>query len=448
MPIVCGVRFRGTGKVYHFSPGDAQDLQVDERVVVETSRGTELGEVALTAQEVSERDLVGELKPVVRRATAADLQDARRFQEREDGAAEACRTQAERLRLDMKVISAEYSFDGSRLTFFFTAEQRVDFRELVRELARDFRTRIELRQIGVRDEARLVGGLGKCGRSLCCATWLNDFSPVSIRMAKQQDLPLSPMEISGQCGRLLCCLGYENDFYKDVKAKFPKVGKIVDTPAGQGKVIKICVLRETATFLLEDGTNIDMTADQLAGTEPLEIPRQRQAGLTAAQESALDASIGARRVQPAQRPSRPPSGNNGTESDNGDQRPRAPRPPYLRPGTDGAPANNIADRQAPRRAAPSAGLAAEDANGTDQPQRSRRRRSRRRSGPRPEGENPAASGQGTPAGSPSPRPAAENRSAPRDDANAPQGDPSAAPRRHRPRRRRNRSASEASADNG
>jgi cell fate regulator YaaT (PSP1 superfamily) len=291
MPMVCGVRFRGAGKVYHFSPGDEQDLQMDDNVVVETSRGVELGRVAVAQHEVPVDEVVGELKPIVRRATHADLLDAELYQSREAEVAETCRAHVLRMGLPMKVVGAEYSFDGSRLTFFFTSEQRVDFRDLVRELARSFHTRIELRQIGVRDEARLVGGLGRCGRSLCCKTWLNEFCPVSIRMAKQQDLPLSPMEISGLCGRLLCCLGYEDEFYKEVKGRFPKVGKRVSTPLGQGKVVRVSALRELVTILYDDGNTVDMTAEQLAGTEPITPPAEARNNLSEAQRNALDGAL-------------------------------------------------------------------------------------------------------------------------------------------------------------
>ncbi|MCD6521114.1 MAG: stage 0 sporulation family protein [Anaerolineae bacterium] len=263
MPIVCGIKFRRGGKVYYFSPGDIPDLQVGDHVIVETAKGKELGQVVIAPKEVDESELVGELKPILHRATQLELLEAERYKHQEPEAMAKCKEQVAKFQLPMKIVGAEYSYDGSRLTFFFTAEQRVDFRELVRELAKIFRTRIELRQIGVRDEAKLLGGLGKCGRPLCCATWLTEFNPVSIRMAKQQDLPLSPMEISGLCGRLLCCLVYENDFYQEVKSKFPKVGKMVNTPYGPGKVIKVSVFKETVSILLEDGSTLELTAEEL-----------------------------------------------------------------------------------------------------------------------------------------------------------------------------------------
>jgi cell fate regulator YaaT (PSP1 superfamily) len=270
MPIVCGIKFRGIGKAYYFSPGDLQGLDVDSYVVVETSRGRELGQVVTPVQEIDDSSVVGKLKPIVRHATTLDLLDVQRFRGKEGEALMACREQVARFDLAMKIVSAEYSYDGSRLTFFFTSEERVDFRDLVRELARSFKTRIDLRQIGVRDEARVVGGLGKCGRCLCCSTWLTRFNPVSIRMAKQQGLPLSPMEISGICGRLLCCLAYENDFYQEIKRKFPKTGKRTDTPLGPGKALRVNVFKETISILLDNGVRVEMTADQLAGKSPIE----------------------------------------------------------------------------------------------------------------------------------------------------------------------------------
>lgn len=272
MALVCGVRFRGAGKAYYFDPGDIS-VAMDDYVIVATARGDELGKVTETPHDVTASQIVGELKPVLRKASASDIARAERYREKETEAVTVCQEHIGKAGLQMKVVSAEFSYDGARLTFYFTAENRVDFRALVRDLARTFRARIDLRQVGVRDEAKLVGGLGPCGRPLCCATWLTQFSPVSIRMAKQQNLPLSPMEISGLCGRLLCCLTYENDYYRQVSGMFPKVGRTVDTPYGRGKVIKVSVLKETVTLLLEDGSTAEMTADQLSGAEPI-APRE------------------------------------------------------------------------------------------------------------------------------------------------------------------------------
>ncbi len=271
MPTICGVRFRGAGKVYYFDPRGLS-LDVDDYVIVNTSRGDELAQVAMSNREANEDELVGELKPVLRRAASLDLLEAERYRQQEDEVIKRCQDQVNKNGLNMKVVGAQYGYDGSRLTFFFTAEKRVDFRALVRDLARMFKTRIELRQIGVRDEAKLIGGCGPCGRSLCCATWLSEFTPVSIRMAKQQDLPLSPMEISGLCGRLLCCLTYENDQYREVKSHFPRVGRTVDSPLGPVRVLKVCVFKETVTVLLQDGSRKELTAEQLDGTAPIEPP--------------------------------------------------------------------------------------------------------------------------------------------------------------------------------
>jgi cell fate regulator YaaT (PSP1 superfamily) len=271
MPTICGVRFRGAGKVYHFDPRGLS-LNIDDYVIVNTSRGDELAQVAMANREAEENELVGELKPVLRRAASLDLLEAERYRQQENEAVKRCQEQVDKSDLEMRVVGAEYSYDGSRLTFFFTAEKRVDFRALVRDLARMFKTRIELRQIGVRDEAKLIGGCGPCGRSLCCATWLSNFSPVSIRMAKQQDLPLSPMEISGLCGRLLCCLTYENEQYREIKSQFPRVGRTVDSPLGPVRVLKVCVFRETVSVLLQDGSRTELSAAQLEGTEPINPP--------------------------------------------------------------------------------------------------------------------------------------------------------------------------------
>ncbi len=263
MPLACGVRFRDSGKVYDFSPGSVEDIRVDDYVLVETSRGEEMGQVVAPPREITSEEIVGELKPILRKATVLDLLEAERLRKDEDNAVETCQDEADKLDLDMKVVGAEYSYDGSRLTFFFTADDRVDFRQLVRNLARIFRTRIELRQIGVRDEAKMLGGLGPCGRCLCCHQWLTDFSPVSIRMAKRQDLPLSPMEISGICGRLRCCLLYENEFYKSIKKRLPRRGRMVDTPYGRAKVLRVSVPKETVSVELEDGSRMELTVEDL-----------------------------------------------------------------------------------------------------------------------------------------------------------------------------------------
>jgi cell fate regulator YaaT (PSP1 superfamily) len=263
MPVVVGVRFKDSGKIYHFDPGDLALVQGQE-VIVETVRGQELAKIAFANTELAESELVGELKPVVRHAEAADFERMKQLQTRHDEVLLRCKEKVEQHALPMRLVKAEYSFDGSRLTFYFTAEKRVDFRMLVRDLARTFKTRIELRQIGPRDEAKLLGGIGPCGRLLCCATFLPDYARVSIKMAKDQDLPLNPSKISGVCGRLLCCLSYEHETYIAIKNEFPKVGAWVHTPHGPGEVLGVNVVRETATVAVEGmDEQLELRADEL-----------------------------------------------------------------------------------------------------------------------------------------------------------------------------------------
>jgi cell fate regulator YaaT (PSP1 superfamily) len=264
MPLVIGVRFNPANKVYFFDPAGIEDLTIGEYVIVETSRGEEAGRVVITPHQVRDQDIVGRLKSVNRKASAVDLTQLAYYRFREDDALLRCREKVEQHNLPMKVVRAEYNYDGSRLVFFFTAEKRIDFRKLVQDLARSFKARIELRQIGVRDEAKLMGGFGRCGQMLCCATWLTDFSPVSIKMAKQQDLPLSPMEISGVCGRLLCCLAYENDYYTDIKKRLPKRGETIDTPHGRGRVVQLNVIKETVQVELESQVTVEVSHEELA----------------------------------------------------------------------------------------------------------------------------------------------------------------------------------------
>jgi len=251
MPLVVGVAFRPVTKIYYFDPAGLEDLQPGERVVVETSRGRTLGEVVLPAHEVPPSEISGTLKPVVRRALAWDMVLQDQMAHKEPAALETCRQRAAAMGLDMKIVKVEYSFDGSSLLVYFVSEQRVDFRNLVHDLSQLLQTHVEMRQIGVRDETKFMGGFGKCGRELCCATWLRDFAPVSIKMAKQQDLPLNQPEISGLCGRLLCCLSYENEFYAEARRHLPRLNSVLMTPQGPGKVRQIHVLRNSVTVQVE-----------------------------------------------------------------------------------------------------------------------------------------------------------------------------------------------------
>ena len=252
MATVIGVRFKKAGKVYYFSPGEVWP-RPGEDVVVETTRGMELGEVVTGAREVADEAIVTPLKPVLRKATEADLETARRNEKREAEAYDLCVQKIAAHKLDMKLVNVEYTFDDSKIIFYFTADGRVDFRDLVKDLASVFHMRIELRQIGVRDEAKMLGGLGACGRKICCDAFLADFQPVSIKMAKEQNLSLNPTKISGQCGRLMCCLKYEQDYYEETLKKLPKVGKEIVTPDGFGYVTEINVLKERVKVRIKTG---------------------------------------------------------------------------------------------------------------------------------------------------------------------------------------------------
>lgn len=269
MPLVVGVRFNPAGKVYYFDPAGVDDLAAGEYVIVETSRGEEAGRIVIPPHQVNDKEIIRRLKGITKRATALDLTQMAFYRFREQDALERCQQKVIEHNLPMKIVRAEYNYDGSRLVFFFASEKRVDFRKLVQDLARAFRARIELRQIGVRDEAKLIGGIGRCGQALCCSTWLTEFNPVSIKMAKLQDLPLSPMEISGVCGRLLCCLAYESDYYEEAKKRLPKKGKVIDTPRGRGKVIQVDVITETVRVLLDNEVTVDLSHEELlAAPEP------------------------------------------------------------------------------------------------------------------------------------------------------------------------------------
>lgn len=237
MAEIIGVRFKEVGKVYYFSP-NGESYREDDRVIVETARGVECGVVAMPNREIDDEELTRPLKTVIRRATEEDISTVEKNREKEKNAFKICEEKIAKHGLDMKLIDVEYTFDNSKVLFYFTADGRVDFRTLVKDLASVFRTRIELRQIGVRDEAKLLGGIGVCGRPFCCNSFLGEFQPVSIKMAKEQGLSLSPVKISGTCGRLMCCLKYEQEAYVDLLKRTPKFGAIVSTPEGKGEVIE------------------------------------------------------------------------------------------------------------------------------------------------------------------------------------------------------------------
>lgn len=275
MSEIVGVRFHQAGKVYYFDAAD-NEVEVGDYVVVETSRGQELGKVVISPKQVLFSDITEPLKPVVRKAQAEDVEHAQQQQERSREALAKCQELIGKFNLPMKSISAQYNLDGNHLTVFFSAEKRVDFRELVRELSHSLKTRVELRQVGVRDETKLVGGLGKCGFPLCCTTFLCDFAPVSIKMAKEQGIALNPMKTSGICGRLLCCLGYEYDQYRAMKEKLPGLGQEVSTPLGNAKVVGNNPLKEMVLIELETGVTAELPLSQVTWDKELPGSRQRR----------------------------------------------------------------------------------------------------------------------------------------------------------------------------
>ncbi|MBI6873166.1 PSP1 domain-containing protein [Clostridium aciditolerans] len=244
MVTVVGVRFKKAGKIYYFSPGEL-DVKKNKYVIVETARGVEFGECVIAPKQIEEDEIVSPLKSVIRIATQEDIDRHSENKQKEEEAFNVCLEKIQQHDLKMKLIDVEYTFDNNKVIFYFTADGRVDFRELVKDLAAIFRTRIELRQIGVRDEAKMIGGLGPCGRTMCCSTFLGDFAPVSIKMAKEQNLSLNPTKISGICGRLMCCLNYEQETYEHIRIKLPKVDSVVDTPYGKGTVVSNSVVKES-----------------------------------------------------------------------------------------------------------------------------------------------------------------------------------------------------------
>ena len=255
MTKVVGIRFKPVGKIYYFNPEDI-DLLPGDGVIVETTRGVEYGTVVLTDKEIDEQEFNMPIKSIQRKATDADLATAEDNKKRAKEAFNICLEKIAANNLEMNLVDVEYTFDRSKVLFYFTADGRVDFRQLVKDLAAVFRTRIELRQIGVRDEAKLLGGFGICGRPLCCSQFLGDFEPVSIKMAKEQSLSLNPTKISGTCGRLMCCLKYEQDAYEELLKKSPNVGALVDTPMGRGTVIASQLLKGIVSVKIDNSDTV------------------------------------------------------------------------------------------------------------------------------------------------------------------------------------------------
>ena len=254
---VVGVRFKRAGKIYYFDP-DEFNIDTCTNVIVETARGIEFGDVVIPCREVTDEEIVAPLKKVIRIATEEDIKHAQENKKKEKEAFASCTKKIIEHNLNMKLVDVEYTFDNNKILFYFTADGRVDFRELVKDLAAVFKTRIELRQIGVRDESKMMGGIGICGRVLCCNSYLGEFQPVSIKMAKEQGLSLNPTKISGACGRLMCCLKYEQDAYEQIIKRVPKIGAIIETPDGQGVVVGVSLLKETVKVKLDNGKEADL----------------------------------------------------------------------------------------------------------------------------------------------------------------------------------------------
>ncbi len=280
---IVGIRFKEGGKIYYFDPVNLK-FKKDDMAIVETVRGVEIGQVILDNREIPEEDVVLPLRPVLRVATSDDIKKLEEIKIKEQKAIGICEEKIKEHKLDMKLVEVEYTFDCSKILFYFTADGRVDFRELVKSLASVFKTRIELRQIGVRDEAKMLGGIGICGRQLCCKSFLSDFHPVSIKMAKEQSLSLNPTKISGCCGRLMCCLKYENDTYEEMLKFVPKVDAIVRTPDGKGVVIDNNVLSGMIKVKLESN---EISAPQTYSYKDVTIIKDAAIKLTKEEIKAL-----------------------------------------------------------------------------------------------------------------------------------------------------------------
>jgi cell fate regulator YaaT (PSP1 superfamily) len=347
MQKVVGVRFQEAGKVYYFSPEGFEDLEVGEYVVVETSRGLELARVVIAPSQVVNAEITEPLKPITRLAVAEDLERAELLKARAKQDLEVIRRMVQERDLPMKVVSASYNLDGSRLAIFFTSEGRVDFRDLIRDLSQTLGVQVQLRQVGPRDQAKAVDGYGICGRRLCCSSWLISFPAISIKMAKEQNKPLNPSKISGQCGRLLCCLAYENETYKQLKAELPKPGTLVSTPSGTARVLAANVLKQTVTLQMESLDVVEMPISALAldrgvvriVAAPTPIPAPSAASLPTPEMRAPAAPPPPTPAPPAQahRPPPPPAPTSGPRAA---PPPRAakPAPPPAAQGPSTAPA--------------------------------------------------------------------------------------------------------------
>lgn len=353
MEKVVGVRFRNVGKIYYFNPKNYK-VKVGDHVIVETARGVEYGRVVLEPRSVKEDEVVHPLKEVLRVATKEDEDHEAENRQKEKEAFKICKKKIREHELDMKLIDAEYTFDNNKVLFYFTADGRIDFRQLVKDLASVFKTRIELRQIGVRDETKILGGIGICGRTLCCHTYLSEFAPVSIKMAKEQNLSLNPTKISGLCDRLMCCLKYEQDHYEQTRKRMPRVGREIITPDGLGVINAINVLEETVRVRIAVGDSFELREYKIddcqrPGQDERKPRPEEDATAEDAQQAAENAEDGAaetaepnplkkqeqrpprgERPERAPRPERSPKPERGPRPERGERPPRperGPRPP-------------------------------------------------------------------------------------------------------------------------
>jgi cell fate regulator YaaT (PSP1 superfamily) len=296
MAEVVGVRFREAGKIYYFD-GSGHQLPVGTYVVVETSHGEEVGRVVVSPDQILSSEIKEPLKPVIRVAEREDMEKTESLRTRALEELLLVRDKVVEHELPMRIVGADYNLEGSQLTVYFTAEDRVDFRGLVRDLSSVLRTRVQMLQVGDRDRAKLADGIGRCGERLCCSSWLTGFPTISIRMAKEQDLPLNPSKISGSCGRLLCCLVYEHEQYRELRGQLPKVGHVVSTPVGLAKVASLNVLKQTVTLRLEEGyATLEMSADELrlqygTAVRPVEMAEEVDAS-PLVKEEAVQAAVG------------------------------------------------------------------------------------------------------------------------------------------------------------
>lgn len=385
MSIIVTIKFRTAGKHYDFNARDFE-LDTGDRVVVETDRGRALGIVVAPPVEADINAEKRELKSVLRLATEEDLQLAATNAAREEEAFRYCKTKISERRMEMKLVKAEYLFDGSKIIFYFTADGRVDFRELVKDLAHHFHTRIEMRQIGVRDEAKLIGGIGVCGLTLCCCTFLTEFSPVSVKMAKEQQLALNPNKISGQCGRLLCCLGYEYETYCKMRKGMPKHGLKISVEGVNAHVIETDILRQMVTVRLEEGRLTKLTRDeftefQASGKLPEKEPLATLGDVTPAKPEPEQKK---QEEQTPEKPKRKRRRRRRKSSGDKDEAGRATSNETKKPdaGRDGQDSKDSSAKQGRNKPE----QAKEGTQGTSQPgdQKKRRRRRRRRKGPKPE----------------------------------------------------------------